>query len=161
MTVVAIAAAIVPPVPARSESDTTSGTIIAQIARPMALNEAANMSFGWLARPASPGMARITPGNRVVSSGLALTKSDGTSPAKIVISGAPNQIVGLLVSRKASFGPMARKVAVSEFTHNGGPMPALGPDGRATIELGATLRVAANLREGRYRGEFDVILSNN
>lgn len=157
----AIAAAILLPASAWSESDTTSGTITAQIAHPVALNDTADMSFGWLARPASPGTARIMPANRVVSSGLALTKSDGTSPAKIVISGAPNQIVGLLVSEKASFGPMSRKVAVSEFTHNGGPMPALGPDGRATIELGATLRFAANIRDGRYRGEFDVIVSNN
>lgn len=159
----AVAAAVIMlrPAPAEAESDTTTGSINARIAQPVVLNDAADMSFGWLARPAAPGVAKITPADGFVSSGLAISKSARGSPAKIVISGTPNQTVGLLISENASFGPMDRNVAVSEFTHNGGPMPALGADGRATIELGATLRVAANIRDGRYRGEFDVIVSNN
>lgn len=158
---VATMAIALAPSSALSQSDSTTGRINARIAQPVALNNTVDMSFGWLARPANAGIAQLMPANRMVSTGLALVKLDGSSPAKIVITGSPNQAVGLLVGDMARFKGKNSKVAVSGFTHNGGPMPALGPDGRATIELGATLHLAANARNGRYRGVFDVIVSNN
>lgn len=158
---VATLAIAMAPAPALSQSDSTTAQINARIVQPVALNNTADMSFGWLARPANAGIARLTPANRMMSTGLALIKLDGASTAKIVISGSPNQTVGLLVGDMARFRGKNRKVSVSGFTHNGGPMPALGPDGRATIELGATLHLAAEAHKGRYRGVFDVIVSNN
>lgn len=160
IAVVTLAIAMAP-APALSQSDSTAAQINARIAQPVGLNNTDDMSFGWLARPANAGIAQLTPANQSVSTGLALIKLDGALPAKIVISGAPNQTVGLLVGDMARFGGKNRQIAVSGFTHSGGPMPALGPDGRATIELGATLRLAANARDGRYKGVFDVIVSNN
>lgn len=160
ITVATLAIAMAP-APALSQSDSTTGQINARIAQPVALNNTVDMSFGWLARPANAGIAQLTPANWMVSTGLALIKLDGATPAKIVITGAPNQTVGLLVGDMARFGNKNRKVSVSGFTHNGGPMPALGPDGRATIELGATLHLAAKAHNGLYRGVFDVIVSNN
>jgi hypothetical protein len=149
------------PARAQSEFDSTTGRIYAEIASSVGLTETAAMSFGWMAQPASPGTARLTPANTIESSGLAIAKIDGASPARIVISGAPNQVVGVLVGDFAKFKEAGREVSVSSFTHNGGLAPALGPDGRATIELGATLRLAGYTRDGRYRGAFDVIVSNN
>jgi len=69
--------------------------------------------------------------------------------------------VGLVVGDKGATGLNNRKISISGYTHTAGPMPALGPDGRATIEFGATLNLAANIRDGKYRGTFDVIVSNN
>lgn len=149
------------PAQAVTESDSTTGRVNAEITTPVAVTEASDMSFGWMARPASPGTALLTPANQIVSSGLALITTDGASPATIVISGTPNQSVGILIDRVANFESGSRKILVSNFTHDGGVSPALGPDGKATIELGATLRLAANTRNGRYRGAFDVIVSNN
>jgi hypothetical protein len=144
-----------------AQSDTTSAGIFASISPGVTIDETNEMVFGWLARPASPGLAQLSPDNQVVSSGLTLMKGPGTSPATVVISGAPNQALGLLVGERANFGATDRRVSVTGFTHNGGPIPALGPDGRATIELGATLYVMTNARDGRYRGVFDVIVTNN
>jgi hypothetical protein len=158
---IAILALVMAPTPALSQSDSTTGQISATIASSFGLNDTSDMSFGWMARPASPGVARLGPANNILSTGLSLLNVDSTSPAKIVISGMPNQTVGLLVGDLAKFGKSSRRVSVSGFTHNGGPMPALGPDGQATIELGATLHLAANAHDGRYRGVFDVIVSNN
>jgi hypothetical protein len=149
------------PAQAVMESDSTTGRVNAEITTPVAVTEATDMSFGWMAQPASPGTALLTPANRIVSSGLALMTIDGASSAKIVISGTPNQTVGLLIDDIANFGNGARTISVSSFTHDGGTSPALGPDGKATIDLGATLRLSANTQNGRYRGAFDVIVSNN
>lgn len=155
-----LVAAIVP-APARSESDTTTGRINAQIAAPLGVGGISDMSFSRLGRPASPGAPQITTTDRTASSGMALIQMDDTSPAKIVISGSPNQAVGLVVGDTGPIGLNNRKISISGYTHTAGPMPALGPDGRATIELGATLNLAANIRDGKYRGTFDVIVSNN
>ena len=156
-----VAVAAVSPALALNESDSTTGRIDAVIASPVAVTEASDMFFSWIAQPASPGTARLTPANRVVSSGLALAKLDDASSAKIVISGAPNQTVGLLIDDIANIRTGAQKITISSFTHNGGQSPALGPDGKATIELGATFHFAANTQSGLYRGSFDVIVSNN
>lgn len=158
---VATLAAALAPAPALSEWDGTTAQVFARITQPVGLNETTEMYFGWMASPASPGTAQITPATQMLSSGLVIDKLDGASPATIVISGTPNQAVGLVVGEMANFDSGGRKVAVSSFTHNGGEMPALGPDGRATIQLGATLHLAANTKNGRYRGMFDVIVSNN
>lgn len=160
---IALAAFVLAAIPAQAfaQSDTTSAGIFATISPGVSIDETNEMFFGWLARPASPGLAQLSPGNQVVSTGLTLMKGPGTSPASVVISGAPNQALGLLVGERASFGAIDRKISVTGFTHNGGPIPALGPDGRATIELGATLYVMTNARDGRYRGVFDVIVTNN
>ena len=153
--------AAVVPAPARSESDTTTGRINAQIAAPLGVGATSDMSFSRLGRPASPGDSQTTASDRMTSSGLALLQMDDSSPAKIVISGSPNQAVGLVVGDKGATGLNNRKISISGYTHTAGPMPALGPDGRATIEFGATLNLAANIRDGKYRGTFDVIVSNN
>lgn len=149
------------PCQAFAQSDTTNAGIFATISPGVTIDETSPMFFGWLARPASPGLAQLSPSNQVQSTGLTLMKGPGTSPATVVISGAPNQALGLMVGERAKFGSMDRKISVTGFTHNGGPMPALGPDGRTTIELGATLYVMTNARDGRYRGIFDVIVTNN
>lgn len=149
------------PAHAVMESDSTTGRVNAEITTPVGVTEASDMSFGWMAQPASPGTALLTPANRIVSSGLALMTIDGASSATIVISGAPNQTVGLLIDNNVNFGNGARTISVSSFTHDGGVSPALGPDGTATIDLGATLHLSANTQIGRYRGAFDVIVSNN
>ncbi|MDH5558875.1 MAG: DUF4402 domain-containing protein, partial [Alphaproteobacteria bacterium] len=139
-----------------------TGQIGATIVHPVALNDTADMSFGWLARPASPGIAVIAPaGRRVLSSNLTLIRQDGATSAKIVISGSPNQALGLLVGDIARFGRPGKKIEVLGFTHNAGPFPALDLNGRTTIELGATLHLAADINNGRYKGVFDVIVSNN
>jgi hypothetical protein len=160
---IALAAFALAAIPNQSfaQSDTTSARMFATISPGVTVDETNEMLFGWLARPASPGLAQLSPSNQVLSSGLTLMKGTGTSPATVVISGSPNQALGLLLGERASFGAADRRVSVTGFTHNGGPIPALGPDGRATIELGATLRVMTNARDGRYRGVFDVIVTNN
>jgi hypothetical protein len=149
------------PMPALSESDTTTAAVTARIADSVGVSEAADMTFNWLAQPTSPGTTRLDPSSSVATGSLAIGGYDAASPAKIVISGTPNQTVALLIGNNARFGHAARKVSVSSFTHSGGTSPALGPDGNATIELGATLRLARETRIGSYRGAFDVIVSNN
>lgn len=149
------------PMPALSESDSTTAAVSARIADAVGVSEAADMTFNWLAQPTSPGTTRLDPSRSVATGSLAIGGFDAASPAKIVISGTPNQTVALLIGDSARFGHGARKVSVSSFTHSGGTSPALGPDGNATIELGATLRVARETRIGDYRGAFDVIVSNN
>lgn len=149
------------PAPALSQSDSTGAQAVAVIAKPVGVADISEMSFVWLARPAYPGQARILPPERLTSAGIALMKMDAGSPARIVIAGAPYQTIGLLVGEQARFGDRGRELRISGFTHNGGPMPALDPAGRATIDLGATLRLAANAGRGKYRGIFDVIVTNN
>lgn len=158
---VAILLAVVVPAPARSESDTTTGRINAQIVAPVGVGGVSDMSFSRLSRPASPGAAQTTSANHMASTSLVLIQADASSPAKIVISGSPHQAVGLLVGDIGPNGPNNQAIAVSDYSHTGGAMPALGLDGRTTIELGATLHFSANLQDGRYRGMFDVIVSNN
>lgn len=149
------------PTRAFAQSDTTNAGIFATISPGVTIDETNQMFFGWLARPVSPGLAQLSPDNQVRSTGLSLMKGPETSPATVVISGAPNQALGILVGERAKFASTDRKISVTGFTHNGGTMPALGPDGRTTIDLGATLHVSTNAREGSYRGIFDVIVTNN
>lgn len=147
--------------PAMAQSDSTSAGIHARIVQSVGVSDTKDMTFAWLARPAYPGKDRVAPIDRLLSAGLAMIKADGGKPAKIVISGAPNQTVGLLVGKDTKLYARSRGLMVSGFSHNGGAMPALNPAGKATIELGATLSIAANTSNGRYLGVFDVIVSNN
>lgn len=161
VTVMVVMVAAVVPAPARSESDSTTARVNAQIAATVAVGGTSDMSFSRLGRPASPGTPLATSVDRMTGSGMALLQMGNISPATIMISGSPNQAVGLVVGGAGRIGPESQNIAVSGYTNTAGPMPALGPDGRATIELGATLQVAANIRDGKYRGMFDVIVSNN
>lgn len=145
---------------ALSEFDSTSADITATIASGIGVIDTNDMFFGWMVHPSSPGMARLSPANQIMSTSLTLTRSAATSPARIVVAGAPNQALGLIVGQKARFGHASRAVTVSGFTYGGGPVSALGPDGRATFQLGATLFLTS-ATPGRYRGMFDVIVTNN
>lgn len=163
VTVMAIFVTVVAITPgeAIAQSDTTSGRILARIDNPIAVSEVREMSFAWMASPASPGTASPAQGDRAASSSLALANPDASTPAVIVITGTPNQTVALLIADSANFGGVRRKISVSSFTHDGGVSPALGPNGKATVKLGATPYIADDAGYGAYRGAFDVIVSNN
>jgi hypothetical protein len=149
------------PSPALSEFDSTTANITATIASGIGVVDTNDMVFTWMARPASPGAASLSPANQIMSTSLSLTKNAATSPARVVVAGSPNQALGLIVGERASFGQAGRSVSVSGFTYGDTPVSALGPDGRATFHLGATLFLTTGTTAGRYRGMFDVIVTNN
>lgn len=149
------------PSAALAETDSTFSEIHARISIPVAVSEIREMSFASMAQPASPGNPTAVSPDNAAGSSLAVAAANASSPATIVITGAPNQTVGLLIADRARLGAKPRTFTVSNFTHNGGKSPALGPDGKATINLGATLQISSGVQYGSYRGAFDVIVSNN
>ena len=135
--------------------------VYATVATPLEIASATHMTFGTFAEPSEPGSAELSPFEGLVRCNLATLDRNGSKPASITVNADPGQTFGLALSDVARVGNGPMQIEVSSFTHDAGATPVVDYRGARQLKVGATLFVTRDAPSGAYRGNFDVIVTNN
>ncbi len=129
--------------------------------RPLTVEQLEDLSFGRLINNAlTPGEAVVeaASGRKVVRGGMVHLSGDHGS-AEFLITGEPGaRFVVILPQELPLRGEGGAKVVLTNFTSEPSETGILGPGGRATVFLGATLKVLAGQPVGRYRADLDIFV---
>lgn len=141
---------------------TATGTIIT----PITIANTGNMNFGNVAVSATGGTVILAPaGTRTITGGVTLPAVPGTvAAAHFLVTGTNNYTYSItlpVVATTVTSG--ANTMTVTAFTSNPGTTGTLSATGTQTIDVGATLNIAANQAAGTYVSgtPFPVIVNYN
>ncbi|MES2904837.1 MAG: DUF4402 domain-containing protein [Pseudomonadota bacterium] len=158
---VALAALIAPAAEAAPIASTTPPSSQAALVRPMTLTKLADLDFGYLG-VTTAGTAVINPVTNTLSVTGGVIRLGGTphaarfagatSSSPVVIIRIPNG--SILLTRAGG----TETIRVDNFTLDGQSKRTLAQAGVFEFAVGATLRPAANQREGIYTGTFEVTI---
>lgn len=140
---------------------TDKASIYATVATTLEVASASHMTFGTFVKPSEAGSAELSPAEGLIRCNMAPLGDNASKPAFVTVSADPQQTFGLALSDIARVGRGPLQIEVSSFTHDGGTTPVVDPSGARQLKLGATLYVTRNVPRGIYRGNFDVIVTNN
>jgi len=132
-----------------SATATATGTIIT----PITITNAGNMNFGNVAVSATAGTVILAPAStRTITGGVTLPAVPGTvAAAHFDITGTANYTYSItLPSTATTVTSGANTMTVTAFTSNPGTTGTLSATGTQTINVGATLNIAANQAAGTY-----------
>jgi hypothetical protein len=147
---------------AQGSSATSSATASARIITPIALSTTQNLNFGNIA-------ASTTPGTVVISTANARTSTGGVTPSAIgaftqaiyAASGENNATYSIQLPSSVSISDGTHTMTVDNFVSDPGSTGTLSGTGAQTINVGATLNVAASQATGNYSGTYDVTIAYN
>jgi hypothetical protein len=133
-----------------------TATATATIVSPIAIANAGNMNFGNVAVSASGGTVILDPaGTRSITGGVTLPSTVGTvSAAHFNVTGAPAYTYTIAISGSpltiTHITLPANTMTVTAFTSTPSGTGTLSGAGAQTIDVGATLNVAASQVGGTY-----------
>lgn len=130
-----------------------TATATATIITPIAISKTTDMNFGNVAVNATPGTVVLTPaGTRSATGGVTLPASAGTvSQAVFSVSGQANATYSItLPSGATTITSGANTMSVDTWTSNPNATGTLDGSGNQTLNVGATLNVAASQAAGTY-----------
>ena len=130
-----------------------TATATATIVTPIAIANAGNMNFGNIAVSAAPGTVILAPaGTRTTSGGVTLPIIPGTVTQAIFnVTGTPAYTYAItLPSVATTVTSGANTMTVTAFTSTPSGTGTLSGAGAQSINVGATLNVAANQASGTY-----------
>jgi hypothetical protein len=130
-----------------------TATATATIVTPIAIANAGNMNFGNVAVSATPGTVILAPaGTRTTSGGVTLPVIPGTVTQAIFnVTGTPAYTYAItLPSVATTVTSGGNTMTVTAFTSNPSGTGTLSGAGAQSINVGATLNVAANQASGTY-----------
>ena len=151
----------VTPLPSATGGLTVQGTASAKIEQQFQIGEASVLTFGTFARPTFTGTAELSPIEGLLHCNLTSIGRDKSEPATIRIGAVPGQTFGIAVGKAARIGGNSANLEVSLFEHDAGATPVVDASGGLVINIGASLYVAKGTPNGLYKGNFDIIVSNN
>lgn len=153
---------------ATSANTTASATIIRPIG--IALNEGSALRFGNIV-PSADGTVKVAPDDTpTYSTGIVAFTGSGAagiiSAAKFTVSGDPSNSfsITLPTSVQITTGEGGATMTVDTFTSTPSATGTLSSDeaaGTASLNVGATLTVAATQATGTYTGTFQVTVAYN
>lgn len=125
---------------------------------PSAIMKIADLRFGDIFTVNTANSITLDPdGTRAATEPGTLGAGTGAGPAAFLLTGAPGAAFHLFLPSKLTLSSTADSMQVMKFSStlkaNHG---TLGPDGRQTIAIGATLQVNAGQTPGQYAGMFEV-----
>lgn len=134
-------------------------TAVAQ-GRPIKVTLVQNLDFGIIGVPNTTGTATILPdGTKQVSAGI-LDLGGVSSPAVFQIQGERLTFfsIGLPASGTVTL-PGGPSTTLSDFKSSLGTTGQFDSSGKATVLVGATMRVDPGLWEGVYTDPFDIVVA--
>lgn len=147
---------------------TATATATATIVTPIAIAKTVDMNFGNVAVTATPGTVILAPaGTRTTSGGVTLPVEDGTiAAASFTVTGVDGYAYGItlpsddyIITKTSSSETMTVNAFTSDPTGTEGNLAG----GTETLNVGATLNVAAEQAAGEYTNTtgFDVTVNYN
>lgn len=130
-----------------------TATVTATIVTPIAIANAGNMNFGNVAVSGVAGTVILAPaGTRSITGGVTLPATVGTvTAAHFAITGTPAYTYSITLPAVATTVTSgANNMTVNAFTSTPNGTGTLSGAGAQTIDVGATLNVAANQASGTY-----------
>lgn len=154
----ALAAAVVglAAFPMASEAADATGTATASVVAPIAITQAANLSFGTIAPTGTAGTVTIATGGARTSTNVDLFTSGAGSAGQFNVTGEGTSTFSTTI-------PGINLVSGSDtmaatFTNDA---PSALTGGAATINVGGELAVGAAQPTGSYTGTFTVTVAYN
>ncbi len=144
---------------------TATATVSATVITPISITNTANMNFGNVAVSATTaGTVLLTPaGGRTAGGGVTLPAATGTvTAASFTVNGSGSSTYAItLPSAAVTLTSGAATMTATLFTSNPSGTGTLA-SGAQTLNVGATLNVAAGQTAGSYTsGTFDVTVNYN
>jgi hypothetical protein len=136
----------------------------ATIITPIAISKAVDMNFGNVAVSATAGTVIITPqSSRSLTGGVTLPTTAGTvAAASFNVTGAANYTYNItLPSSGLIITNGTDNMTVNAFTSNPATTGTLNASGQQTLNVGATLNVAASQPAGSYTSASPFIVTVN
>ena len=138
--------------------DQTTGAAVAQVIGPFQIAPIADLRFGSIMQPATPGNVTISSAG-VVTTTLTFSATSGPrGPAIFVITGEPNRrfLVQLPAPIDISNGTSTMRVDQFRANTAASGQVNFSSTGFYVLNVGGRLRVNANQEPGSYTGTFDV-----
>lgn len=148
---------------ATSDAATTSATIIT----PISISKTTDMNFGNVAvQAATAGTVLLAPGGtRTQTGGVTLPATAGTvSAAAFEVTGQANYTYSITLPTSVTISnsdTTPATMTVDTFTSTPTPTGTLSAGGAETINVGATLNVAAAQAGGTYSNTTDLTVTVN
>jgi hypothetical protein len=156
LAALAVVSAVAPAAQAASASDTANAN--ATIIDPIAIAKQYDLDFGAAAPGALAGTVVMAPsGSRSSTGGVSLSNLNNGAAASFLVSGQANANYAITLPGSIVLnGPGLNTMTADTFTSNPSLTGNLGVGGSQTVNVGATLNVAANQVAGSYTGTFVV-----
>ena len=146
-------------------SASAAATASANIIQPIEIVKTADLAFGNIASGTAEGTVTIAvDGSRTATGGVTLIEAGNVSNAAAFdINGYADASFTIEVPASIVIETEggADQMTVDNFVSSLGAESMLDANGAATLEVGATLNVAAQQAAGLYSGSFDVIVAYN
>lgn len=146
---------------ASGNASAMQGTAQAVIVVPLKITAGTSLRFGQFANATTGGTLTIDPTGAVSTAGGMVGANTftqtgtGRGNATFSVTGNPNAAFGVTVSTNVQLANGANRMSVTGFTGNVvGSAAALDTTGNFTLNVGATLNVAANQAVGTYSGTY-------
>lgn len=166
LSVVAVAALLVPAGSAMAQSASAAGSATATIVRPLTLAASDTLRFGNIAVGTTGGTVTITPANVLSFSGDSTPISGlPTGPASFNVTGASS--LGFSISLPSTSTTITNGTAAQDMTVSPLTLSAASGTlssaalGLASFTVGGTLTVAGSQAAGNYTGTFNVMVAYN
>ncbi len=96
---------------------------------------------------------------KILTSGGALNLGDDHSRAEYIVLGKPNTRFAITLPRRVKFpGKKGANVVLTNFTSSPAKEGVIGPNGEATVYMGAMLRFLGGTPSGKYEGFTDIFV---
>lgn len=117
-----------------------------------------DLAFGAVVASGVLGTVVLAPGgSRTAYNGVSLGAFNGGNPARFAVTGALSALYGITLPGSVTLtAPTGGSLTVTDFTSSAGASGQLDASGQQTLNVGATLNVAANQPQGSYSGTFSV-----
>jgi hypothetical protein len=146
-------------------SATASASASATVIEPLLMTKTADLAFGKMVAGQSAGTVIIdTDGARTATGGVTLISAGSVqNAAAFDITGYDNAAIAIALPASITIETAGgdNQMTVDTFTSSLGDTSTLSADGTATLNVGASLSVAADQAVGLYTGSFDVTVAYN
>jgi len=134
----------------------------AQILAALRLTFVRDLNFGSLVPSASAGTVTVTPASaRSRTGGVTLVTGAAPQSARFTVQGQRNKSYTIALPASVSIASGGNSMSVATFTSNLPSPSTLPNNGRQTLNVGATVAVAADQPAGTYASTFTVTVAYN
>lgn len=140
-----------------------AGSSTAKVVGPLSITPVNAMRFGQLVRPTALGTVIITPAGVVTTTGGMIGNTSvgaGRGPASFAIHGDANRAFVVNLPNRITVRNGTANMRINALTSNTtAGVASLSAAGGFTLNVGGTIRVAANQRLGAYSATYNVTVT--
>ena len=141
---------------------TADATAAVEVLKPAAIINltGTGLNFGQIVATTN-GTVTVTPDANRTATGVTVVNASPFNPSQFQVSANPNSTFSITLPGAITISSGSNNMTVDTFTSDPSGTGTLDVNGLATINVGATLHVAANQPVGHYNGTFSLIVAYN